>query len=134
MAVLFLVEPGFEFGDAGTQGSDDGLDLRSLGVDEHEMPGRNPWITALCRKAGCKPRFIGSVDGVTHVLSRVASDACVTLLPDYFLGFSHPGVTFKAVSDAHARWDFMLLRQKGKMTPPMRSLVEALQRSAERLR
>lgn len=105
-----------------------------LGVDEHEMPGRNPWIAALCRKAGFKPRFIGSVDGVTHVLSRVASDACVTLLPDYFLGFSHPGVVFKAVSDAHARWDFMLLRQKGKMTPPMRSLVEALQESAGRLR
>lgn len=134
MAVLFLGEPGFEFSDAGAQRSDGGLDLRSLGVDEHEMLGRNPWIAALCRKAGFKPRFIGSVDGVTHVLSRVASDACVTLLPDYFLSFSHPGVIFKAVSDAHARWDFMLLRQKGKMTPPMRTLVEALQESAGHLR
>jgi len=97
------------------------------------MPGRNPWMTALCRKAGFKPRFIGSVDGVTHVLSRVASDACVTLLPDYFLGFSHPGVVFKVVSDAHARWEFILLRQKGKMTPPMRALVEALQASSAQM-
>lgn len=105
-----------------------------LGVDEHEMPGRNPWIAALCRKAGFKPRFIGSVDGVTHLLSRVASDTCVTLLPDYFLDSGHPGVLFRAVRDTHARWDFILLRQKGRMTPAMRASVEALQRSAEGLR
>lgn len=104
-----------------------------LGVDEHEMPGRNPWMAALCRKAGFKPRFIGSVDGVTHLLSRIASESCLTLLPDYFLGFSHPGVVFKPVSDVHARWDFILLRQKGKLTMPMRALVDALQSRAARL-
>lgn len=105
-----------------------GRDL--IGVDEHEMPGRNPWMMTLCRKAGFKPRLIGSVDGVTHLLSRIASESCLTLLPDYFLGSSHPGVVFKPVSDVHARWDFILLRQKGKLTPPMRAFVDALQKNA----
>jgi len=104
-----------------------------LGIDETEMPGRNQWITTLCRSAGFKARIVGSVDGVTHVLSRIASESCVTLLPDYFLGFSHPGVVFRRVNDTAARWDFLLLRQKGKMTPAMRALVEALQKSAAAL-
>lgn len=112
------------------------IDLKGrdfLGIDETEMPGRNQWIATLCRSAGFKSRIVGSVDGVTHLLSRIASESCVTLLPDYFLGFSHPGVVFRPINDPGARWDFILLRQKGKMTPAMRSLVEALQHSAARL-
>ena len=37
-------------------------------IDEREMPGRNRWITSLCRKAAFKPRFAAIV-GPTHVLT-----------------------------------------------------------------
>lgn len=104
-----------------------------LGIDETEMPGRNQWISSLCRSAGFKARLVASVDGVTHVLSRIASESFVTLLPAYFLGFTHPGVVFRPLVDTKAGWDFILLRQKGRMTPAMRALVDALQESASRL-
>jgi DNA-binding transcriptional LysR family regulator len=101
-----------------------------IGVDEEQMPGRNRWITALCRAAGFKPRFLAVTDGISHVLSMVASEAAVTLLPDYFLSYAHPGVVFVPVSDASAHWDFLVLWQRGKVSPGTRALVDALKESA----
>lgn len=100
-----------------------------IGVDEEQMPGRNRWITALCRSGGFKPRFVAIVDGITNVLSLVASESAVTLLPDYFRDFAHPGVKFVPVSDAKARWDFIVLWQRGAVPPSTRAFVESLSAS-----
>lgn len=97
-----------------------------IGIDEDQMPGRNRWMTGLCRTAGFKPRFVVVTDGITHVLSQVVSESAVTLLPDYFRTFTHPGVVFVPVSDAKARWDFIVLWQRGQVPPATRALVEAL--------
>jgi DNA-binding transcriptional LysR family regulator len=97
-----------------------------IGIDEDQMPGRNRWMSTLCHKAGFKPRFAVIVDGITAVLSQVVSESAVTLLPDYFLSFSHPGVAFVPVSDSGARWDLFLLWQRGKVPPSTRALIEAL--------
>jgi DNA-binding transcriptional LysR family regulator len=104
-----------------------------VGIDEDQMPGRNRWMTTLCRSAGFKPRFAVITDGITHVLSQVASESAVTLLPDYFQGFNHPGVTFVPISDAHARWDFILLWQRGRVPTTTRALVDALKAVGEQL-
>ena len=101
-----------------------------IGIDEDQMPGRNRWMTALCRAAGFKPRFAIVTDGITHVLSQVVSESAVTLLPEYFRDFKHPGVTFVPVSDANARWDFIVLRQRGKVSPTTQALIEGLQNIA----
>ncbi len=104
-------------------------DLKSrefIGVDEDQMPGRNRWMSALCCTAGFKPRFVAITDGITNVLSLVASESAVTLLPDYFRHFSHPGVTMIPISDPSAHWDFIVLWQRGKMPATTRSLVEGL--------
>jgi DNA-binding transcriptional LysR family regulator len=97
-----------------------------IGIDEDEMPGRNRWMTSLCRAAGFKPRFAVVTDGITHVLSQVVSESAVTLLPGYFRTFVHPGAVFVPVSDAKARWDFIVLWQRGQVPPATRALVEAL--------
>ncbi len=101
-----------------------------IGIDEDQMPGRNRWMTALCRTAGFKPRFAVVTDGVTHVLSQVVSESAVTLLPEYFRTFTHPGVVFVPVSDAKARWDFIVLWQRGLVPSATRALVEALSETA----
>lgn len=103
-----------------------------IGVDEDQMPGRNPWMAALCRKAGFKPRFATVVDGITNVLSLVASENAVTLLPAYFQEFKHPGVAFVPVSDAGAKWDFIVLWQCGKVPASTRALVQELKEAAAR--
>jgi hypothetical protein len=84
-------------------------------------------MTALCRAAGFKPRFVAITDGITHVLSQVVSESAVTLLPAYFRDFKHPGIVFVPVSDTNARWDFIVLCQRGKMPATTRALVEALE-------
>jgi DNA-binding transcriptional LysR family regulator len=101
-----------------------------VGVDDDQVPGRNAWITGLCRTAGFKPRFVSIKDGITHVLSTVASESAVTLLPAYFTSSSHPGVSFVPVSDAKARWDLIVLRQRGKAPAGALLFVEALKASA----
>lgn len=101
-----------------------------IGVDEDQMPGRNRWITALCRTAGFKPRFLAIPDGITHVLSMVASESAATLLPDYFKTTTHPGIAFVPVSDPKARWDFIVLWQRGKTPASITALVNALKETA----
>ncbi len=84
------------------------------------MPGRNQWMSALCRTAGFKPRFAVVVDGITNVLSLVASENAVTLLPAYFQEFKHPGVIFVPVSDAAREVGFhraLAARQSARQHP-----------------
>ena len=97
-----------------------------IGIDEDQMPGRNRWMNSLCHSAGFKPRFVVIIDGITEVLSEVVSGSAVTLLPDYFRSYSHPGVSFVPLSDSGARWDLFLLWQRGKVPTPTRVLVDAL--------
>lgn len=104
-----------------------------VGIDENEMPGRNQWMTGLCRGAGFRPRFAVVTDGITHVLSQVVSESAVTLLPEYFRAFSHPGVVFVPLLDAKARWDLIVLWQRGQAPPATRALVEALAACARAL-
>ena len=103
-----------------------------IGIDEDQMPGRNRWMAALCTKVGFKPRFASIVDGITNVLSLVASESAVTLLPYYFLEFKHPGVAFVPVADAGATWDLVVLWQRGRVPASVRALVHELERAAER--
>ncbi|WP_395740132.1 LysR substrate-binding domain-containing protein [Prosthecobacter sp.] len=104
-----------------------------IGVDEDQVPGRNRWTAALCKASGFKPRFVIIVDGITHVLSQVVSESAVTLLPGYFEKLQHPGVTFVPVADENARWDCMVLWQKGRAPAATRALVDALKQVAAAL-
>lgn len=104
-----------------------------IGVDEDQVPGRNRWVAALCKASGFKPRFVVIVDGITNVLSQVVSESAVTLLPGYFEKLQHPGVTFVPVSDENARWDCMVLWQKGRAPAATRALVDALKQVAATL-
>jgi len=112
------------------------IDLKGrdfIGVDEDQVPGRNRWMTALCKTAGFKPRLALIVDGITNVLSEVVSESAVTLLPEYFLKSSHPGVTFVPINDAKATWDFIVLWQKGRASTSTRALVDALKQVADEM-
>lgn len=105
-----------------------------IGVDEDQVPGRNRWVTTLCKAAGFKPRFAAVVDGISNVLSQVVSESAVTLLPGYFEKLQHPGVTFVPVSDDSARWDCIVLWQKGRASAATRALVDALKQVAATMR
>lgn len=104
-----------------------------IGIDDDEMPGRNRWMTALCKSGGFKPRFVAIVDGLTNVMSQIVSESAVTLVPAYFAKSSHPGVTFVPISDAKAKWDFIVLWQKGGLSADGNALVSTLKQVAHDL-
>lgn len=106
---------------------------RFIGIDEQEMPGRNRWMTAMCRKAGFRPKFMASADGITHVLSLVVSEMGVTLVPSYLASFPHPGIALIPVKDPTASWDFILLWQRGRIPDATRTLIDALTAEAARM-
>jgi DNA-binding transcriptional LysR family regulator len=88
---------------------------------------------SLCRAAGFKPRFIAMPDSIPHVLSAVASESVVTLVPDYFMATSHPGIRFVTVSDPKASWGFIVLWQKGKVSAATWALLDVFKETAVRL-
>jgi DNA-binding transcriptional LysR family regulator len=97
-----------------------------IGVPDSTVPGRNEWISRLCRRLRFRPRFIREADTITETFSLIVSEGAVTLLPDYFSGDAPPGVALKPVSDAHAHWDYLVLWQRGKTPPTTRTFLNAL--------
>lgn len=60
----------------------------------------------------------------------MASESAVSLMPDYFMATRHPGVRFIRVSDKAASWDFIVLWQKGKVSPATKAFLDALKSTA----
>lgn len=70
--------------------------------------------------------------GITNVLSLVASENAVTLLPAYFQEFKHPGMVLVPIPDPRAKCDFIVLRQPGKVPASTHALVHEIKPSAAR--
>ena len=102
-------------------------DEHFVSVPDDQMPGRDCWITKLCRQAGgFTPKFIQPGDSVAHLFSLVTSEGAVALVPAYLRDFPAAGVKMIPVADASATWDFLVVWQRGRTAGPVRSLVEAL--------
>lgn len=102
-------------------------DLRGelfVGAPEDDIPGHNRWIAQLCRRAGFRPRFIGDADSLSHGFSLVVGEGAVALLPSYSTTTHAPGVVFRPLRDAAAKWDLIVAWQRGKMSEPVRALLE----------
>jgi DNA-binding transcriptional LysR family regulator len=109
------------------------VDLKNeafLGTPEGEVPGRDRWIAQLCRKAGFKPRFIAEAGSIGEAFSMVASEGAVTILPDYFSQLPPPGTTILPIVDKDARWDLLLLWQRGRAPAVLKAMVDLLARTA----
>ncbi len=102
-----------------------------IGAAEADVPGRNEWMARLCRRAGFRPRLAGDAASVSEAFTRIASEGCVTLLPDYFAALPHPAAALVRVSDAGAAWDLHVLRQRGRAPVLVTALLRALAAAAE---
>jgi DNA-binding transcriptional LysR family regulator len=97
-----------------------------IGAPDDEVPGRNQWITRLCRKAGFRPKFIADAASIGEVFSMVAGDGAVTLLPDYFAQTPPPGVTLVPLIDPAAHWDLLLIWQRGRAPRVLKEMINLL--------
>lgn len=99
---------------------------------EVAVPGRKKWIAGLCREAGFRPRWLGETEAVAETFARITGECGVSLLPDYLEGSPPPGIAFVAVSDRFAKWDFTILRQRGRLSPACRDLIRWIMEGASR--
>ena len=97
-----------------------------IGAAEDAVPGRNRWVAKICRRAGFKPRFVRYGVSLANTLSLVVSEHAVAIVPDYVRQVPAPGVAVRAIVDAGATWDFLVVWQRGPTSPPMRAFLGAL--------
>jgi DNA-binding transcriptional LysR family regulator len=110
-------------------------DLRGdyfVGATDNDLPGYNRWVAQLGRRAGFKPKFIGDAESLTHSFSLVVGEGAVALLPSYATQSQAPGVVLKPIRDAAVQWDLLVAWQRGKMSEPVRVMLESLERVGRR--
>jgi DNA-binding transcriptional LysR family regulator len=104
------------------------VDLRPeafVGAHDADVPGYNDWIVQICRTARFRPRFIENADSLAHALSLLVAENAVTFLPQLAKSFASAGVIFRPLA-GRANWELLLVAPRGKVTAPVRALLESL--------
>ncbi len=97
-----------------------------IGADPEDIPGFNHWLIQLCRRAGFRPKIVENARSVSHTLSLVVAEHAVALLPELVHRLRAPGVTFRPLRGAAVQWELQVAWHRGKITEPVRELVEYL--------
>src|SRR5215470_9082784 len=101
-------------------------DERFISATEEDLPGRNRWITQLCRRAGFRPKFVQEAVSVSNMFTLIVSEGAVALIPSYLKHFPVAGVAMVELLDRKATWDFLVVWQRGRTGEPLRELLDAL--------
>lgn len=97
-----------------------------VGALDSDMPGYNRWVGQLSRRAGFRARFVQDAHSLTHGLLLVVTEGAVSLLPEYACKIVAPGVAFVPLRDADVKWELLVAWQRGKVSAPLRALLDAL--------
>ena len=103
---------------------------RFVRIPEQHLPGWNRWVTQLCRAAGFRARFGSTTNDLSHALSLVASEGLVGVGPAFLHGYPAGGVKMVALADPAARWDMLVVWQRGHTAGALRALLDALAATA----
>jgi DNA-binding transcriptional LysR family regulator len=103
---------------------------RFISSPEEDLPGRDRWITQLCRRAGFRPKFVQDAASLSNMFTLIGSEGAVTLVPAYLKNFPVAGVSMVQLSDTKATWDFLVVWQRGRTAKSLRTLLDALAASA----
>jgi DNA-binding transcriptional LysR family regulator len=96
------------------------------GPDDH-VPGYRRRLMRLCWDCGkFRPRMISTTEGLAGGLAMVGNEDAVALLPAFMRQLSSPGIVMIPIADAKATWDLFVVWQRGKITGPLRTLLDAL--------
>ncbi len=104
-------------------------DLRNeafVGASPDDIPTFNNWITQICRRARFRPKIIENASSLTHTLSLLVAENAVTLLPSLITERKIAGVTFRPLRGSSIKWELQAAWQRGKITEPVRELVNLL--------
>ncbi len=99
-----------------------------MGPDDH-VPGARRQLIRICRSCGkFKPKLINvtAAEDVSSVLALVAKEDAVTLGPAFLRRCKAPDAAVVPVTDTGATWNLFLVWQRGKITEPLRTLLNTL--------
>ena len=99
---------------------------RFVRTPEKQLPGRDRWVTQLCQASGFRPKFGSTAADLSHALSLVASEGLVLLAPAFLRGYPTGGVTMVPLAEPTARWDMLVVWQRGQTAGALRALLDAL--------
>lgn len=102
-----------------------------VGANPDEIPGFNNWLIQVCRRGGFRPRIVENSDSITQTLSLLIAENAVALLPALVERFRAPGVTFRPLDGTPVKWDLQVAWQRGRITEPVRALVNLLARGRQ---
>jgi len=101
-------------------------DALFVACPDAQMPGRNEWVAAQCRRAGFRPRFGPVAESLSHLLSLVVSTPAVCLAPAFVRHPPHPGVRFVDLADARATWSLLVVWHRGRASASLKQFLAAL--------
>lgn len=97
-----------------------------IGVPEREVPGRDRWLTTLCRKAGFRPRIQMESGSLAEALALVVSEQAVAIVPGHASDLPAAGVVMVPFEGAGVLWDLLVVWQRGRVAPAVKVLVQAM--------
>jgi DNA-binding transcriptional LysR family regulator len=68
-------------------------------ISDQHYPGASSYILEACAEAGFRPRVLQATERGHTILSMVAGDCGVALLPEPLRALPHPGVVFRPLED-----------------------------------
>src|SRR5712664_572471 len=93
------------------------------------VPGYNQKIIQFCRRFGkFRPRFVSieAPASLAEALVSAANEGAVSLHPIFISHLSIPNVVMVPIADKEATWDLFVVWQRGKISGPLRALLDAM--------
>ena len=103
-------------------------------LPETDAPGYNQTISQFCRRFGnFRPRFvsIGQANSLAELLVMSANEGAISLQPSFISHLSIPNVVMVPIAEKRATWDLSIVWQRGKMSGPLRALLDSFQLKAK---
>jgi len=96
---------------------------------DNVVPGYNQKILQFCRRFGkFRPRFvtIGQPTSLAEGLALAANEGAISLNPSFISHLGIPNVVMVPIADKEATWDLFVVWQRGKISGPLRALLDAM--------
>jgi molybdate transport repressor ModE-like protein len=103
-------------------------------ASETAVPGYNQRIARFCMRFGkFRPRFvsIGEANSLEESLVMSANEGAVSLQPSLISHLSIPNVVMVPIAEKQATWDLSIVWQRGRMSYPLRALLDSFQLKAK---
>jgi len=103
-------------------------------VPESVAPGYNQRIARFCLRFGkFRPRFvsIGVGNSLEEGLVISANEGVVSLQPSFISHLRIPNVMMVPIAEKRATWDLFIAWQRGRMSNPLRALLDSFQLKAK---